>query len=104
MTQTTPAQERYTRFAETVVKTPGLSSPCTMKGGASLLTACGVGFTPHIERKTRPALRLCPPPVATLLHLARAPLAAVHRIGRRGEPRIIEPRQGFFPRGGQALL
>ena len=33
---------------ETVVKPPGLSSPCTMKGGEGLLTTFGVGFTPHI--------------------------------------------------------
>jgi hypothetical protein len=33
---------------ETVVKPPGLSSPCTMKGGEGLLTTFGVGFPPHI--------------------------------------------------------
>ena len=35
-------------YNETVVKPPGLSSPCTMKGGEGLLTTFGVGFTPHI--------------------------------------------------------
>jgi len=33
---------------ETVVKTPGLSSPCTMECGERLLTAFGLSFTPHI--------------------------------------------------------
>ena len=33
---------------ETVVKPPGLSSPCTMKGGEGLLTTFGVGFTPAV--------------------------------------------------------
>ena len=34
--------------SETVVLTPGLSSPCTMECGEGLLTAFGLGFTPHI--------------------------------------------------------
>ena len=38
----------YETNTETVVKTPGLSSPCTMECGESLLLAFGVGFTPHI--------------------------------------------------------
>src|SRR5215467_7614418 len=29
---------------ETVVKTPGLSSPCTMECSEGVLPACGVGF------------------------------------------------------------
>src|SRR4029453_11453423 len=58
----------------TVVKTPGLPSPCTMKCGEGLLTAFSVGFTPHIQRQTRTDLRLRPHPVDTLLHLAIAPV------------------------------
>src|ERR1700752_553395 len=89
---------------DTVVKPPGLPSPCTMKGGEGLLTAFSVGFTPHIQRQTRTDLRLRPHPVDTLLHLAIAPVAAFHRIGRRGEQLVIEKRQRFFQRGGKELL
>ena len=39
---------RKVAFSETVVKTPGLSSPCTMQCCQGLLPAFGVGFTPHI--------------------------------------------------------
>jgi len=35
-------------YSETVVKTPGLSSPCMMQRCEGLLTAFGLGFTPHI--------------------------------------------------------
>jgi len=40
-----------------------------------LLPAFGLGFTPHIQRKTRTDLRLRPYLVDTLLHLAIAPVA-----------------------------
>ena len=76
------AAEQLTAFSETVVKTPGLSSPCTMECGEGLLTAFGVGFTPHIQGQAGTALRVRPHPVDTLLHLAIAPIAAFHRIGR----------------------
>src|SRR4030095_967306 len=55
-------------FLDTVVKPPGLPSPCTMKCGEGLLTAFSLGFTPHIQRKARPDLRLRPHSVDTLLH------------------------------------
>src|SRR5262249_8055495 len=48
---------------ETVVKTPGLSSPCTMQCGERLLTAFSLGFTPHIQRKTSTDLLARPHPV-----------------------------------------
>ena len=48
---------------ETVAELPGVSSPCTMQGCQGLLTACSVGFTPHIQRQTCPALRLRPHPI-----------------------------------------
>src|SRR5262249_8933133 len=69
---------------ETVVKPPGLSSPCTMECGEGLLTAFGLSFTPHIECKTRPDLRLRPHAIDVVLHLAIAPVAAFHRIRRGG--------------------
>src|SRR4029077_12181488 len=65
-----PLGVKNTRVFETVVKTPGLSSPCTMECGEGLLTAFGVGFTPHIQRKAGADLRLRPHPVDTLLPLA----------------------------------
>jgi hypothetical protein len=68
------------------------------------LTAFGLSCTPPLERQTRTALRLRPHPVDTLVPLARAPIAAFHRIGRRGSQRRIEQRQRFCQRGGKALL
>jgi hypothetical protein len=55
-------------FLETVAELPGLPSPCTMQCCQGVLTAFGVGFTPHIQRKARTDLRLRPHPVDTLLH------------------------------------
>ena len=66
---------------ETVAELPGLSSSCTMECGEGLLPAFGVGFTPHIQRKTRPDLRLRPHPVDTLVPLAIAPVAPLHGMG-----------------------
>src|SRR5262245_22567865 len=54
---------------ETVAELPGLASSCTMQCCKGLLTAFGVGFTPHIQRQTRTDLRLRPHPVDTLSHL-----------------------------------
>src|SRR2546426_5951297 len=59
--------ENRREFMETVVKTPGLSSPCTMECGEGLLTAFGLGFTPHIQGQAGTDLRLRPHPVDTLL-------------------------------------
>src|SRR2546425_12645100 len=89
---------------ETIVKTPGLSGPCTMEYCKGLLTAFGLGFTPHVQRKARTDLHLCAHAIDVALHLAIAPVATFHRIGRGGQQRIIEKRQGFFQRGGKELL
>src|SRR5712671_5372573 len=40
---------KYPPALETVAELPGLSSPCTMKGGKGMLTAFGLGFTSHIQ-------------------------------------------------------
>ena len=89
---------------ETVAELPGFSSSCTMKECKGLLPAFGVSCAPHSERKTRPALLLQPHPVDTLWHLTIASMAAFHRIGRRGEPRVSEQRQRCVQRGSKALL
>src|SRR4029453_15579951 len=89
---------------DTVVKPPGLPSPCTMKCGEGLLTAFSVGFTPHIQRKTRTDLRLRPHPVDTLLHLAIAPVAPLHGIRGGGQQLVIQKRQSLFQGGGKELL
>src|SRR5262249_61547521 len=47
-----------------------------------LLTAFGVGFTPHVQRQARTDLRLRAYPVDLLLHLAIAPVTTFHCIGR----------------------
>ena len=72
------------RKKDTVVKPPGLSSPCTMKCGEGLLTAFGVGFTPHVQRQACANLPLRAYAIDIALHLAIAPVAAFHRIGRGG--------------------
>src|SRR5437870_6471317 len=92
------------KLTETVVKTPGLSSPCTMECCKGLLTAFGLGFTPHIQRKARTDLRLRPHPVDTLLHLAIASVAPLHRIRGGGQQLVIEKREGFVQRGGKEFL
>src|SRR5215831_5441576 len=89
---------------ETVVKTPGLASPCTMECGEGLLTAFGVGFTPHIQRQARTDLRVRPHPVDTLLHLAIAPVAPLHGIRGGGQQLVIEKREGLCQRGGKEFL
>jgi hypothetical protein len=71
-----------------------------MQGCKGLLTAFGLGFTPHIQRKARTDLRLRPHPVDTVLHLAIAPVAPLHRIRGGGRQLIIEKREGFVQRGG----
>src|SRR5712664_4442743 len=48
---------------ETVVKTPGLSSPCKMKRCKGLLTAFGLGFAPHVQRQACADLCVCTYPV-----------------------------------------
>src|SRR4029450_12060338 len=94
----------YVTIIDTVVKPPGLPSPCTMKCGEGLLTAFSVGFTPHIQRKARTDLRLRPHPVDTLLHRAIAPIAPLHRIRGGGQQLVIEKREGFVQRGGKEFL
>jgi len=89
---------------ETVAERPGLSSPCPLQGCQGVVTACSVGFTPPIQRPTGPARRWRPPPLAPLLHLARAPVAPLHRVRCRRHSRIVKPRERVLPRRGQALL
>src|SRR6266446_8718177 len=89
---------------ETVAELPGLSSPCTMKCCKGLLPAFGLGFTPHIQRQTRTDLLLRPHSVDTLLHLAIAPVAPLHRIRGGGQQLVIEKREGFLQRGGKEFL
>jgi hypothetical protein len=68
------------RILDTVVKPPGLSSPCAMKCGEGLLTAFGLGFAPHIQRQACTDLALRAYPVDLFLHRTIAPVAPLHRI------------------------
>src|SRR5262249_44181703 len=43
-------------------------------------------------------------PIDLFLPLAIAPVASLHGIRRRWQPRIIQKRQGFVQRGGKELL
>ena len=69
-----------------------------------MLTAYGLGFTPHIEGQASPDLSLWAHAIDLLLHLAIAPVAPLHGIGSRGQQLVVEKRQGFFQRGGKELL
>ena len=69
-----------------------------------MLTACGLGFTPHIQGQPCTDLHLRAYPVDLLLHLAIAPVAPLHRIRGRGQQLVVEKRQGFFQRGGKELF
>ena len=69
-----------------------------------VLTAFGVGFTPHVQSQARTDLRLRAYPVDLLLPLAIAPVPTFHRIGRGGQPRVIEKRQGLFSGRGKELF
>src|SRR6516162_6354840 len=89
---------------ETVAEPPGLSSPCTMKCGQGLLPAFGVGFTPHIQRQARTELFVRPHPVDTLLHLAIASVAPLHRMRGGGQQLVIEKREGLFQREHSVIL
>jgi hypothetical protein len=75
-----------------------------MECGEGLLTAFGVGFTPPIQRQARTDLRLPPHPVDTLLPLAIAPVAPLHRMRGGGQQFVIEKREGFVQRGGKEFL
>ena len=69
-------------FFETVVKPPGLSSPCKMKRCQGLLTAFGLGFAPNVQCQVRADLCLCTYSVDLFLHRAIAPVAPLHGIRR----------------------
>ena len=69
-----------------------------------VLTAFGVGFTPHVQSQARTDLRLRAYPVDLLLPLAIAPVTTCHRIGRGGQQLVIEKRQGLFSGRGKELL
>ena len=69
-----------------------------------MLTAFGLGFAPHVQRKTGTDLRLRAHPVDLLLHRAIAPVAPLHGMRGRGSQRVIKKRQGLFHRGRDELL
>ena len=95
---------RHIFLFETVVKTPGLSSSCMMEYCQGLLTACSLGFTPHVQCQACPDLCLRAYPIDLLLHLAIASVAPLHDIRGRREQLVIQKRQGLFSRGREELL
>lgn len=68
------------------------------------MTAFGLGFTPHIERKTGTDLRLRAHAVALLLPRARASVAPLHGMRGRWAQRGITKRPCLCQRGRAALL
>src|SRR5438093_8695902 len=93
-----------TLYRDTVVKPPGLPSPCTMKCSEGLLTAFSLGFTPHIQCQACTDLSLRAYPVDVFLHLAIAPVAPLHRMRGGGQQLVIEKRESFVQRGGKEFL
>ena len=75
-----------------------------MKCCTGVLPAFGLGFTPHIQRQARTDLLLRPHPVDTLLPLAIAPVAPLHRMRGGGEQLVVKKRQGLFQGRGKALF
>jgi hypothetical protein len=75
-----------------------------MECGEGLLTPFGLGFTPHIQGQAGLDLRLRPHPVDTLLHLAIAPVAPLHRMRGGGQQLVVKKRQGLFQGRGKELL
>jgi len=84
----------------------GLFSSCTrlMECLEGVLTAFGLGFPPHVQRKACTDLHLRAHAIDVALPRAIAPIAAFHRMGRGGQQRSIEKRQGCCHRGGTELL
>ena len=75
-----------------------------MECGEGLLTPFGVGFTPHIQGQAGLDLRLRPHPVDTLLHLAIAPVAPLHRIRGGGQQLVVKKRESLCQGRGKELL
>src|SRR4029434_2916360 len=73
------------------------SSPCHVVGNSAItpLPTFGLGFTPHIQRKTCTDLRWRPYPVDTLLHLAIASVAPLCRIRGGGQQLVVKKREGL---------
>jgi hypothetical protein len=61
-----------------------------------LLSAFGSRFSEHIQSNATLYTDLAADPVHTLLHLPVAAIATFHRIGGRGQQRVVEKCQGFF--------
>jgi hypothetical protein len=61
-----------------------------------LLSAFGSRFSEHIQSNATLYTDLAADPVHTLLHLPVAAIATFHRIGGRGQQRVVEQCQGFF--------
>ena len=68
------------------------------------MPAFGVRFTPPIQCQTRTELRVRLHPVDTLLPLAIAPVAPLHRMRGGGPPLVIQQRQSLFHGRGKELV
>jgi hypothetical protein len=65
-----------------------------------LLSAFGSRFSEHVPSNATLYTALAADPVHTLVHLPVAAIATFHRIGGRGQQRVVEKWQGFFQRRG----
>jgi hypothetical protein len=75
-----------------------------MAGAEGWATPCPLGLSPHGPRPAGADLGWRPYPLALLVHRALAPVPPLHRLRRRGPPRVITQHPGLCPRGRHELL
>ena len=69
-----------------------------------LLSPFGTGCSNHVQGNTTLSTDLAADSVHTLLHLPITTIASFHRIGSRGQQRVIKKRQGLFKMRREDLL
>jgi hypothetical protein len=63
---------------------------------SGLVSTFGSRFAKHVQGNPTLSTDLTADPIHTLLHLPVAAIATFHRIGGRGQQRVVEKREGFF--------
>jgi hypothetical protein len=75
-----------------------------MEQACCLVAPFALGLATPIERDSAADVCPCAHAGDGVLHLAVTPVAAVHRRGRRRQPRIVEAREGLVQVGAGARL
>ena len=71
---------------------------------SGVVSAFGTGFSEHVQSNTTFYTDLAAHPEHTLVHLAMATIPSLHRIGGRGQHRVVKKHQGFFKSRREDLL